>query len=149
MFVRVQLTYMNEQLCRTGDKPLHEPMMTSQAMHDICITRPQWVKYDISKVIKNWYPQKHRSMQTSFGLHCVCWWSEGEVSADGLRGKDRARVGMAGSGLLPPGFNPPTLPIFFSPTPPPPPLSPIPPPPPKKKKKKNISFYEDVYIQTL
>ena len=30
--------------CRSGDKPLSEPMMVSLPMH-ICITRPQWVKH--------------------------------------------------------------------------------------------------------
>ena len=29
-----------------GDKPLSEPMMVSLMMH-ICVTRPQWVKYDL------------------------------------------------------------------------------------------------------
>ena len=30
---------------RTGDKPLSEPMMLSLLTH-ICVTRPQWVKWD-------------------------------------------------------------------------------------------------------
>ena len=31
---------------RRGDKPLSEPMMTSLSTH-ICVTRPQWVRWDI------------------------------------------------------------------------------------------------------
>ena len=31
---------------RRGDKPLSEPMMTSLPTH-ICVTRPQWVRWDI------------------------------------------------------------------------------------------------------
>ena len=34
---------------RSGDKPLSEPMMVSLPTH-ICVTRPQWVIYDISRV---------------------------------------------------------------------------------------------------
>ena len=33
---------------RSGDKPLSEPMMVSLLTH-ICVTRPQWVKFDIEK----------------------------------------------------------------------------------------------------
>ena len=32
---------------RSGDKPLSEPIMVSLLTH-ICVTRPQWVKWDIS-----------------------------------------------------------------------------------------------------
>ena len=38
--------------CRTGDKPLTEPMMVSLLMH-ICITRSQWVKQITSKSEEN------------------------------------------------------------------------------------------------
>ena len=34
---------------RPGDKPLSEPMMVNLLTH-ICVTRPQWVKYPISRV---------------------------------------------------------------------------------------------------
>ena len=38
---------------RPGDKPLSEPIMVSLLTH-ICVTRPQWVKLDISlKLISN------------------------------------------------------------------------------------------------
>ena len=32
--------------CRPGDKPLSEPMMVSLTTH-ICVTRPQWVHYNL------------------------------------------------------------------------------------------------------
>ena len=38
--------------CRSGNKPLSEPMMVSSLTH-ICVTRPEWVKYSGSQ--QQWY----------------------------------------------------------------------------------------------
>ena len=38
---------------RPGDKPLSEPVMVSLLTH-ICITRPQWVKVEITSFLKWW-----------------------------------------------------------------------------------------------
>ena len=39
---------------RLGDKPLSEQTMVSLLMH-ICVTRPQWVKYNISHKTCTWF----------------------------------------------------------------------------------------------
>ena len=41
--------------CRSGDKPLSEPMMISLPMH-ICVTRPQWVNMRLYDTNKQWQP---------------------------------------------------------------------------------------------
>ena len=48
LFPRIQLTLCQIMAWRrTGDKPLSEPMMVSLITH-ICVTRPQWVKGQMS-----------------------------------------------------------------------------------------------------
>ena len=48
--------------CRSGDKPLSEPMMVSLLTH-ICVIRPQWVKLlSISSI--TWVPQIFRLIKT-------------------------------------------------------------------------------------
>ena len=72
--------------CRSGDKPLSEPMMVSLLTH-ICVTRPQWVRSVTIHVLVaeagsiSQIPQCNRQYQTmnhfvtemcTQTVHCVC-----------------------------------------------------------------------------
>ena len=46
--------------CRSGDKPLSEPMMVSLLMH-ICVTRPQWVKPMSYQTLSQWNKMSWKS----------------------------------------------------------------------------------------
>ena len=52
---------------RSGDKPLSEPMMISLPTH-ICVTRPQWVKYDVTMF------GKLSAFLHSFTCHLTDWY---------------------------------------------------------------------------
>ena len=131
MFVRVQLTYMNEHCveqatnhCMSQWWPVKQCMIyASLDLNELNTISQKLSKIDIHRNIVRC---KLRSVFT--------------VSADGLRGKDRARGGDGGQDPYPRDSTPQPCPFFspLSPPPPPPHFLPfLPPPPPKKKKKKN------------
>ena len=62
---------------RPGDKPLFGPMMVRLPMH-ICVTRPQWVKYEFRKVFSFSKANLHACQHVYFHFLCsqhtdMCW----------------------------------------------------------------------------
>ena len=50
---------------RPGDKPLSEPMMISLPTH-ICVTRPQWIKWNMDEYFLPWFHGKSNHSSLSY-----------------------------------------------------------------------------------